>query len=130
MTAITEIQLQFGEMQKKYLEYLPKVDPALIHDVLLRQTEDPNTIPMYLLEVFTKSGLDSDQGRQYIMDKTGMAPAIYDNGTHYVTNQRVTLEMLKEISDSDEVLEVSGEYTGGLGGYGASLDRKRPEAEE
>ena len=49
-----------------------------------------------------------------------MSPAIYDNGTHYATNQRLALEVLKEISDSDDVLEVTGEYTGGLGGYALS----------
>ena len=49
-----------------------------------------------------------------------MMPAIYDNGTHYVTNQKLTLEMLKEISDSEDVLEVTGEYTGSIGGFGAS----------
>lgn len=56
-----------------------------------------------------------------------MMPAIYDNGTNYVTNQKLTLEMLKEISDSEDTLEVTGEYTGSIGGYGPShehLDHK------
>jgi hypothetical protein len=52
-----------------------------------------------------------------------MSPAIYDNGTHYVTNQQLTLDILKEISDSEDVIEVTGEYTGGLGSYGASHER-------
>jgi hypothetical protein len=120
MTVASEIEGQFDELQKKYREYLPKVDPALVDDLLLRQMENPSVEPMYMLEVFTKPGLDSDQVRGYIIEKTGMSPAIYDNGTHYVTNQKLSLEVLKEISNSDDVLEVTGEYTGGLGGYGAS----------
>lgn len=120
MTVASEIEGQFGELQKKYREYLPKVDPALVDDLLLRLTENPSVEPMYMLEVFTKPGLDSEQVRMYIIEKTGMSPAIYDDGTHYVTNQKLSLEVLKEISDSDDVLEVTGEYTGGLGGYGAS----------
>jgi hypothetical protein len=32
--------------------------------------------------------------------------------------------MLKEISDSEDVIEVTGEYTGGLGGYGASHEHR------
>ena len=32
--------------------------------------------------------------------------------------------MLKEISDSEDVLEVTGEYTGGIGGWGASHERR------
>ncbi|MGE5635065.1 MAG: hypothetical protein ACM3VV_07515 [Deltaproteobacteria bacterium] len=41
-----------------------------------------------------------------------MVPAVYDKDTHYVTNQKLTLEILKEISDCEEVLQISGEYTG------------------
>jgi hypothetical protein len=48
---------------------------------------------------------------------------IYDNGTHYVTNQRLTLEMLKEISDCDDVLEVAGEYSGSCESIGSVHER-------
>jgi hypothetical protein len=83
-----------------------------------------------MVEVFTKPGLNTEEVRRYIIGKTGMSPAIYDNGTHYVTNQELTLDILQEISDSEDVIEVTGEYTGGLGGYGAShehssYDRRR-----
>ena len=40
----------------------------------------------------------------------------YDHGTHYVTNQKLTLETLKEISNSEDIMEVTGEYTGSIGG--------------
>jgi len=92
--------------------------------------ENPTIDPIFMVEVFTKPGLNTEDVRSYIMEKTGMSPAIYDNGTHYVTNQKLSLENLKEISDSDDVLEVSGVYTGNIGGYGASLDRKRHKDEE
>ena len=115
-----EIKDQFLELQKRYQKYLPKVDPELLDDLLLRQMENPEVTPIYMVEVFTKPGLDKQEVRSYIIDKTGMSPAIYDNGTHYVTNQKLTLEILKEISDSEDVIEVTGEYTGGLGGYGGS----------
>src|ERR687895_2630502 len=119
-TEMLEIKDQFLELQKKYQKYLPKVDPELIDDLLLRQMENPGVTPIYMVEAFTKPGLDKQEVRSYIIDKTGMSPAIYDNGTHYVTNQELTLDILKEISDSEDVVEVTGEYTGGLGGYGAS----------
>ena len=107
-------------MQNKYQEYLPKVDADVINDLLTRQRENPVVTPIYMLEVFTKEGIDSQRAKDFIFQKTGMMPAIYDNGTHYVTNQKLTLEMLKEISDSEDVLEVTGEYTGSIGGYGPS----------
>ncbi|AIC15661.1 carboxypeptidase-like regulatory domain-containing protein [Nitrososphaera viennensis] len=123
-----EIRGQFAELQKKYKEYLPKVDPELIDELLLRQLENPsNPDPIFMVEVFTKPGLDTEKVRSYIIEKTGMSPAIYDNGTHYVTNQKLNLEILKEISDSDDVLEVTGEYTGGIGAYGASHEHREIE---
>lgn len=128
--SMSEIRSQFGELQKMYHEQLPKVDPGLIHDLLLHRMENPSIDPIFMVEVFTKRGLNTEDVRSYIMEKTGMSPAIYDNGTHYVTNQKLSLENLKEISDSDDVLEVSGVYTGNIGGYGASLDRKRHRDEE
>lgn len=117
---VAEIKDQFRRLQEKYEQYLPKVDPGLVHDLLLRQLENPRVAPIYMLEVFTKPGVDSQRAREYIIEKTGMVPAIYDNGTHFVTNQKLTLEALKEISDSDDVLEVTGEYTGGIGAYPVS----------
>ena len=73
-----------------------------------------------MVEVFTKPGVDAEAAKQYIFGKTGMVPAIYDKGTHYVTNQKLTLEILKEISESTEVLEVAGEYTGNITARGSS----------
>jgi hypothetical protein len=43
-----------------------------------------------------------------------VASAVYENGTHFVANHKLTLEMLKEISDFDGELEVAGEYTGNV----------------
>jgi hypothetical protein len=122
-STMLEIEDQFLELQKRYQKYLPKVDPELIDDLLLRQMENPRVTPFYMVEVFTKPGLNTEEVRDYIISKTGMSPAIYDNGTHYVTNQQLTLDILKEISDSEDVIEVTGEYTGGLGSYGASHER-------
>lgn len=125
--SVIEIKDRFLELQQKYRQHLPKVDPALIDDLLLRQTENPNVVPIYMVEVFTKPGLNVEQVRSYIISKTGMSPAIYDNGTHYAVSQKLTLEMLKEISDSEDVIEVTGEYTGGLGSYGASHEHRPHE---
>jgi hypothetical protein len=120
MSEILDIKKRFEELQNKYQAYLPKVDPDLIHDLLTRQQENPQVTPIYMLEVFTKPGIDSQAARNYIFEKTGMVAAVYDHGTHYVTNQKLTLETLKEISNSEDVLEVAGEYTGGIGGWGPS----------
>jgi hypothetical protein len=81
--------------------------------------KNPNIPAIYMAEVFTKPGVDAEAAKKYIFEKTGMVPAIYDKGTHYVTNHKLALETLKEISDSD-VLEVAGEYTGNITARGSS----------
>ena len=96
LSEVVEIENQFAEIQKKYQQYLPKVDPALIYYLLLRQMEHPEVTPMYMVEVFTKSGLNTGEIRSYMIQKKGMSPAIYDNGTPYATNQKLTLEMLSK----------------------------------
>jgi len=127
MSQISEIKNEFQKMRRAYAENLPKVDPALLEDLLLRQMEDPTLEPMYMVEVFTKRGVDAQMVREMIIARTGHAPAIYDNGTHYATHHRLTLELLEEISAQQDVLEITGDYTGGIGSYAASHECSRHE---
>jgi hypothetical protein len=117
---LQELKSVFQGLQTMYQTYLPKVDPVLIHDLLIRENEKSEHSPFYMVEIFTKPGTDSEEMKNKIFEKTGWLPTIYDSGTHYVTNQRLTLEALKEISDSENVIEVTGDYTGSIGGWGAS----------
>jgi hypothetical protein len=121
---LEDVRGGFAKLREAYKKVLPKVDPALLNDLLERESVSREAKP-YTIEVFTKEGVDTETARQYIMDKTGMAPAIFDNGTHYVTNQKLSLEMLKEISDSDDVIEVKGNFCGGYGMKGAYYERLR-----
>jgi hypothetical protein len=120
MSELREIRSVFQGLETLYQTYLPKVDPTLIHDLLIREHEKSERAPFYMVEIFTNSNVNSEDMKEHIYQTTGMLPAIYDNGTHYVTNQRLTLEILKEISSSEDVLEVTGDYTGTLTGRGAS----------
>jgi hypothetical protein len=126
MSEVQEIRTVFQGLQTLYETYLPKVDPILIHDLLVREKEKSENAPFYLVEIFTKPGIDSEAMKEKIFEKTGWLPAVYDKGTHYATNQRLTLEILKEISDSEEVLEVTGDYTGSISATGASHEPRYP----
>lgn len=109
------LKIQKDKIEESYRQVFPKVDPFLVHDLFLRMQEDPtykDTGPLYTVEVFTKKGTDSEASRRHILDTTGMAPAIYDNGTHYVTHMRLTPEILKKLNDFEYVLEIMGDYTG------------------
>jgi len=59
MSELTELEDGFEALKRKNKEYLPKVDPALVHDLLRRERENPAAAPMYLVEVFTRPGLDT-----------------------------------------------------------------------
>ncbi|MFL6309337.1 MAG: hypothetical protein ACJ70T_04995 [Nitrososphaera sp.] len=100
-------------MQKKYEEVVSKVDPKLINDLLLRQMENPGSAPVYMVETFLEPSRDIQKVRETILQETGMAPAIYDNGTHIAVRQPLTLDMLERISNREEVIEVTGEYDTG-----------------
>ena len=127
MSEVQEIRSVFQGLQTLYQIYLPKVDPILIHDLLVREKEKSENAPFYMVEIFTKPGTDSEAMKNKIFERTGWLPTVFDKGTHYATNQRLTLETLKEISDSDEVLEVTGDYTGSIGGWGASHEQRHKE---
>jgi hypothetical protein len=120
------LRIEYEKLYAIYDTILPKVKPALIADLLSREIDyysDGKNAPMYTVEVFTKKEIDSEEAKMYIIQKTGMVPSIHDHGTHYVTNQKLTLEILKEISDCEDVLEVAGEYSGSCGSIGSVHER-------
>ena len=130
MSELEDIRRMFRGLNTLYQIYLPKVDPVLIHDLLIREMqmekekEKSEGAPFYMVEVFTKPGTDSEWCKDHIWKTTGFIPAIYDKGTHYVTNMRLTLDILKKLDDFDFVTEVTGDYTGSVGGWGASHEPK------
>jgi len=126
MTGTQEIRRAFQGLRTLFETYLPKVDPRLINELLSREQKGQDA-PFYMVEIFTKSGIDEEAKREYIIRKTGMVPSIHDKGTHYVTNHRLTLELLGELAEPEDVLEITGDYTGGLTGIGSSHTRGKED---
>src|ERR671931_2423219 len=124
MSELEDIRRMFRGLKTLYQIYLPKVDPVLIHDLLIREHEKSERAPFYMVEVFTKPGTDSEWCKDHLWKTTGFLPAIYDKGTHYVTNMRLTLDILKKLDDFEFVEEVTGDYAGTLTALGASHEPK------
>lgn len=123
---LNRMREQFSELKKTYSKVLPKVDPVLINDLLGRETSSTAEKPLsYTIEVFTKNGIDTEEAKNYIYEKTGKMPSLLDDGTHYVTTQELTLEMLNEISGSEDVVDIRGSYCGGLGIQASYYEHKR-----
>ena len=93
---------------------------SILSEIHVRQVR----APFYMVEVFTKPRTNSVWCKDHIWKTTGFVPAIYDKGTHYVTNMRLTLDILKRLDDFD-FEEVTGDYTGTLTGVGASHESRR-----
>jgi hypothetical protein len=124
MSELQEIKNVFVGLQTLYETHFPKVDPGLLHSLLSEIEKDPKRHPFYMLEIFTKPGTDTEKMRDYIMQRSGMVPSIHDYGTHYVVNQRLSLEALKELSELDEVVDITGDYAGGVISSGASHEKR------
>jgi hypothetical protein len=83
---LDKVRSAFASLRGFYHAALPKVDPVLLNDFLSREKATSRPLS-YTLEVFTKEGIDSEKAKEYIYQKTGMMPAVFDHGTHNVTNQ-------------------------------------------
>jgi hypothetical protein len=82
-----------------------------------KSTSTSSSPPFYMVEISTTKGTDPEKMKNMIYEKTGLLPAIYENGTHYVANMRLTLELLRALSDSEDgIVRVTGDYTGGISG--------------
>ena len=127
MSELNEIRRVFEGLHTLYEIHLPQVHPKLIHDLLMRIRNNPRKDPFYLIEVFTKPEVNSEEMRTYIITKTGMNPTIHDSGTHYAFNNKLTLEFLKELSDSKDVIAVYGDFMGAVTGVGASHEHTEHE---
>ena len=85
MSELQQIRRVFQGLHTLSETYLSKVDFTLVHDLLVCEQEKSERAPFYMVEIFTKPKINSEKLKEHIHKKTGMIPAIYDDGTHYVT---------------------------------------------
>jgi hypothetical protein len=124
MSDLQEVRENFKRTQESFSKVFPKVDRQLLIDLLLNERQDPNNAPIYTLEVFMKKGTDIEKVRDTILQRTGTIPSIHDGGTHIVATHKVTLDLLKFISENEDVLEITGDYSGGAASTGARHEHR------
>ena len=119
---LQQIRMVFQGLQTLYQTHLTKVDPVLIHDLLVRELlktsrNTSSLSPFYIVEIRIAKGTDQEMMKSMIFEKTGFLPSITENGTHYVANMRLSLELLKEFCESQkDIVKITGDFTGGIGG--------------
>jgi hypothetical protein len=116
---LQEMRIAFQGLQTLYQTYLPKADPILVNDLLVHEQKNyrPNnpqsTSDYYTVEISTKDGKEFERMGEMIQKKTGLFPSIYDDGTRFVLNMELNLEILRGICNSDEnIIKVTGHYAG------------------
>jgi hypothetical protein len=68
---IQEIRNVFHALETLYSTYLPKVDPVLLNDLLLREENKSERTPFYTVEVFARPGTNSEWCKDHIWKSTG-----------------------------------------------------------
>jgi hypothetical protein len=124
---LQEIRVTFQGLRTLYQTYLPKVDPILIDDLLVREQEkgkkstsassSPSSPPFYIVEISTLKGTDPEKMKNMIFGKTGLLPTISESGTRYIANMRLTLELLWSISNFEGgIVRITGDFTDDITG--------------
>jgi hypothetical protein len=54
VSQLGELKTSVMKLEKEYSKMFPKVSPKLIKDLISRQMQFPNKLPVFTLEVFTK----------------------------------------------------------------------------
>jgi hypothetical protein len=126
MSCIEEIKDKFTQYDNALKTCFPKVDPKLITGIL-RVMKEGNE-PMFTMEVFLNTNAHIDELRDWIAKKTGEVATFYDDGYHMVSAHKITLEMVHELSQHDDVDEIRGTYIQkGTASIGPTLERTQDD---
>lgn len=120
---VHEIEVKYDELMNAFAKHFPKVNRRLLMAFLERLKKNPNKPPMFTVEVFTEPSTDPNAASNMISSKTGNVPAVYDKGTHYVTDQQLSFEILQEISADPDVISITGDLLDVGGSRGPSYVR-------
>ena len=114
MDCIDKIKSKFQELEDTMNSCLPKVDNALIIDLLHELKEDD--YPGYNLQVKLKEGFDENGFRESILRDMGVVPGFHRDekyGGHAAIEHRVNFETLLYLSNMSDVAKIDGSRAGG-----------------
>src|SRR2546426_2283558 len=101
--------MQSMKLEEVYRSVLPKVTSKLIRRLFTMWQENPHLKqPIFMIEIFTEkmnqTELEWFKNHLSRVSGSGSVPAVYDNGTHFVINMKLTFDILKRLNDSKFVL--------------------------
>ena len=123
MSDLQEVRENFKRIQKSFSQTFPKVDPQLLIDLLLKEQGSERCTHLHIRSFHEKRNKHRKSER-HNFERTGTIPSIHDGGTHKVATHKVTLDLLKFISENEDVLEITGDYSGGAASIGARHEHR------
>jgi hypothetical protein len=113
MASVQDVIEKFNAADGSIRATFPKVDPRLVVGLVFDRYANQQNI--YTLDVILKPGQDTEAIRQAVMNKTGMSPGFYLNGTKMIVSHMLDLEFLKWINDQDGIVSIKGSRHGAGG---------------
>jgi len=106
LTNIDDVVREFTEADNMIKSVFPKVDPLLVVSLIFDRTSNKKHI--YTVEIIIKPGIDTNAIRNEVINKTGMAPGFYLDGTKMIVNHTLDLDFLKWINDQEGIVSIKG----------------------
>lgn len=113
MSSVQDVIKEFTEAENAIKAAFPKIDPLLVVSLIFDRRASKKDI--YTLDVILKSGQDTQRIRQDVMNRTGMTPGFYLDGTKMIVTHALDLEFLKWINDQEGIVSVKGSKYGAGG---------------
>lgn len=106
LSNVVDVIREFTEADNIIRKVFPKVDPFLVVSLIF--DKNANKKHIYTIEIIMKPGLDINTIRNEVVNKTGMAPGFYLNGTKMIVSHTLDLDFLKWINDQEGIISIKG----------------------
>ncbi len=113
MTGIQDVVDKFNTADGAIKSTFSKVDPRLVVSLIFDKNAGQKNV--YTLDIIIKPGQDTDAIRTLVLNKSGVSPGFYLNGTKMIVSHPLDLEFLKWINDQDGVVSIKGSRYGAGG---------------
>ena len=106
MTGIQDVIDKFNAADSEIKSTFSKVDPRLVVSLIFDGNAKKKNI--YTLEIILKPGHDIEKVRQDVINKSGVSPGFYLQGTKMIVSHPLDLGFLKWINDQDGIVSIKG----------------------
>ncbi len=90
-------------------KHLSKVQLRFLFELMSHQLTHPEQVPTLRLELLYRKGIDVETKVRELSEKLDRVPQVYDSGTHFVIEPRLTLQGIEEIARDDDIEFITGD---------------------